>query len=124
MIQLRKQINTLLKSYHSQVYYQTAPSTAIFPYIIYDFPNSFTAGEQEIFNFDVDVWDNNVDTTEIETLASNLWRGLNYYRYSDEDIQFSIYRENRLPELDEKEIGLRRRKLIFQLRYFDKKLLD
>jgi hypothetical protein len=80
--------------------------------------------QQEIFNFDVDVWDDNVDTTEIETLASNLWKGLNYYRHSDTNMQFSIYRENRLPELDEKELGLRRRKLIFQLRYFDKKLLD
>jgi hypothetical protein len=80
--------------------------------------------QQEIFNLDIDVWDNKVDTMEIETLASAIWKGLNYHRHSDEDIQFSIYRENRLPELDEKELGLRRRKLIFQLRYFDKKLLD
>ena len=73
---------------------------------------------------DVDLWDNKTDTTELETLASVLWKELNRYHYSDEHIQFSIYRENRMPELDETEIGIRRRKLIFQLRYFDRTLTD
>lgn len=120
MINLRKSINALLKTYHPQVHYQTGPSTSVFPYVVYNFPNSFMNEEQEIFNLDVDIWDNKTDTTVIETLASRLWKELDHYRYSDENIQFSVYRENRLPELDESELGIRRRKLIFQVRYFDK----
>lgn len=134
MINLKKQLTTFLK-YHfpnvivdgesvSRVHYQTVISNPPFPYVVFNLPNSFGNDEQEIFSLDIDIWDNETDTTVIETLASTLWKELNHYSYLDEHIQFTIYRENRLPELDESEIGLRRRKLIFQLRYFDKHLLD
>lgn len=122
MIKLRTELTKLLKLHHPTVYYQTAPSTAIFPYIILNLPNSFTNEEQEIFSVDVDIWDNRTDTTELETLASKLWKELNNHHHIDESIQFMIHRENRIPELDETEIGIRRRKLIFQLRYFDRTL--
>ena len=123
MIKLRTQINNLLKTYHPQVHFQKAPDTAKMPYIVFDFPNSFDNENQEVFSFDIDIWDDKNDTTALETLASSLWKGLNYYRYTDADIQFSIYRENRLPPLDEEEINVKRRKLIFQVRYFDRNLL-
>lgn len=122
MIKLRTKLTTLLKTYNSQVHYQTAPSTASFPYIVLNFPNSFTDEELEIFTLDIDIWDNKTDTTAIETLAATLWKDLHHHSYTDEFMQFKIYRENRIPELDETEIGIRRRKLIFQLRYFDKTL--
>lgn len=122
MIKLRTELTKLLKIYHPQVHYQTAPSTATFPYIILNLPNSFTNEEQEIFSVDVDLWDNRTDTTELEELASTLWKELHHHRHIDESIQFTIYRENRIPELDETEIGIRRRKLIFQLRYYDRTL--
>jgi len=124
MERLRTHLRNLLKLYHPQVHYQVAPTTATFPYIVLNLPNSFTNEEQEIFSLDIDIWDNRTDTTELESLASKLWKELHHYRYSDDEIQFSIYRENRIPELDETEIGIRRRKLIFQLRYFDRTLLD
>lgn len=124
MIKLRSQLTSLIKTYQSQVYYQTAPDTATFPYVVLNLPNSFTLQEQEIFTMDVDIWDNKTDTTTVETLAADLWKGLHNYKYSDGFIQFSLYRENRITELDEKEMGIRRRKLMFQLRYFDKTLLD
>src|SRR5690625_3995412 len=122
MIKLRSLIVQELRKHHNRVYYQKASTDAPFPYVVYDFPNSFMDEEQEIFNLDVDVWDNKNDTTEIETIASNIWRTFNRYRYIDDDIQLSIYRENRLPPLDEKENNIKRRKLIFQVRYFDRKL--
>ena len=125
MIELRKVIKSILLTYHARIYHQQASNAAQFPYVIFDFPTSFQNEQQEIFNLDVDIWDDNSeDTTELETLASQLWKALNYYRYSDEKIQFSIYRENRLPPLDEKEPRLRRRKLIFSVRYYDKRLFE
>ena len=122
MIELRKVIVRELRKHHDKVYYHKAPADIEFPYIVYDFPNSFMNDDQEVFNFDVDVWDNRNDTTELETLASNIWREFNRYRYVDDNIQLSIYRENRLPPLDEQEKNIKRRKLIFQLRYFDRQL--
>ncbi|HSH24600.1 MAG TPA: hypothetical protein VLA13_03575 [Massilibacterium sp.] len=121
MVELRRATLQLLRTFHDRNYYQKAPKDAVFPYIVYDFPNSFMDKEQEIFNLDVDVWDNKDDTTELETIASNIWKGLNRYRYFDDNIQFSIYRENRLPPLDEDEKNIKRRKLIFQVRYFDRR---
>lgn len=122
MIELRKVIVRELRKHHDKVYYHKVPADIEFPYIVYDFPNSFMSDDQEIFNLDVDIWDNRDDTTELEALASNIWRAFNRYRYMDDNVQFSIYRENRLPPLDEQEKNIKRRKLIFQLRYFDRRL--
>lgn len=123
MIHLRREIIQLLRQYHDRVYFQKAPNNIAFPYVIYDFPNSFMDGDQEVFNLDIDIWDNKDDTTELEQMASSIWKGLNRYRHLDEDIQFSIYRENRLPPLDEDEKNIKRRKLIFQVRYFDREVM-
>lgn len=124
MIELRKEITKLIKMHHSRVYFQTAPNGASFPYVVFDLPNSFTNEQQEVFNLDVDIWDNQSDTTNLETLASTIWRKLNYYSHVDEKIQFSIYQSNRLPPLDEDEPDLKRRKLIFEMKYFDRKLFE
>lgn len=106
----------------SRVHYQTAPGNTPMPYLIYNFLPSFTNEEQEVIPLDIDIWDNHADTTEIETLASELWKDFRKYRHFDEDMQFVIHRESRMPELDEAELGIRRRKLTFQLRYFDRTL--
>lgn len=120
MIELRTELTRLLKTYHLRSSFQQATDKTAFPYIEFDLPNSFDNEGQEVFNLDVDIWDDNEDTTEIETLASAIWKGLNHYHFMNENIQFSIYRENRLPPLDEKESHIKRRKLIFSLRYFDR----
>lgn len=124
MIHLRTIMTKLLKTYHPRVYHQSAPKTAEFPYIVFDFPNAFDNEHQEVFAFDVDVWDNKDDTTALELLSSTLWKELNYYRYIDENNQFSIYRDTRLPPLNDEDPSIKRRKLIFQLRYFDRRLFD
>ena len=120
MINLRKALVTILKEEHSRVYFQRAPINATFPYVVYDLPNAFDNNDQDIYNFDIDIWDNAQDSTTLETLASTMWKKFNKYHYIDEDIQFSVYRDNRLPPLDEDKTNIIRRKLIFQLRYFDR----
>jgi len=122
MINLRLATMRILLEIHDEVYFQEATKEARFPYVVYDFPNSFDNENQEVFNFDVDVWDNNENTVPLETIASTYWKLFNRYHYLDENIQFSVYRGNRLPPLDEDNTGIKRRKLIFQLRYFDRQL--
>ena len=123
MINLRKQLNSVIKSIHPRAYFQTASDTATFPYVVYNLPSSFTNEEQEIFNLDIDIWDMPADgnTSGIETLASSFWKALHKYRYIDENIQFSIYRENRFTVEDE-DPRIKRRRLVFQVRYYDRKV--
>lgn len=121
MIELRKKITAKLRAIHPRVYFQDAPDSAQTPYIVYDLPNSYTNEEQEIVALDVNVWDIGVDTTAIETITSAVWNHLHKYRYIDGDIQFSIYRSNRLPPIDE-DRNILRRMMIFEVRYFDRRI--
>lgn len=119
MIKLRTELNKILKSIHPRVYYMKASDTAIFPYIVYDLPQSYFEDNLEVFNLDIDIWDNNVDTTELENLAQSIWNALNKYYHIDENIQFAIYRESR-HTLEDDDPRIRRRTLIFNIRYYDR----
>lgn len=119
MIELRKVLNALLKTHHPQVYYQRATDKAVFPYIVYNLPNSFDNEQQEVFNLDIDVWSMGADTTTIETLTGQLWKAFNCYHHIDSNIQFTTYRANRLT-LEDDNPDIKRRKLIFELRYFNR----
>ena len=121
MINLKTALNTLLRTIHNRVYFQTAPNSAQFPYLVYNLPSSFTNEEQEILVLDVDVWDSATDSTVIETLASQVWTQLHRYRHIDNEIQFTIHRSSRLV-LDDNDPRIRRRKLVFQLRFYDRNL--
>ena len=121
MIKLRGQLKILIEDIHPSVYYQNATKNTQFPYVVYDLPNSFTNQDQDIFNLDIDIWDNQEDTTNMEKLATIIWRELHRYRYIDEDIQFTIYRMNRLNIVDDDK-RIKRRKLIFQVRYYDRRV--
>lgn len=121
MIKLRGQLKILIEDIHPSVYYQNATKDTQFPYVVYDLPNSFTNQDQDIFNLDIDIWDNEEDTTNMEKLATIIWRELHRYRYIDEDIQFTIYRMNRLNIVDDDK-RIKRRKLIFQVRYYDRRV--
>lgn len=120
MNELRTALNSLLRLHHPRVYYQNAPNTAKFPYIVYNLPNSFDNEQQEVFNLDVDVWAMGSDTTEIETLSGSLWKDLNGHHHIDANIQFTTYRASRLT-LEDDNPDIKRRKLIFELRYLDRK---
>lgn len=129
MIKLRTELNKILKAIHpnitvdgkskSRVHFQYASDDTPFPYIVYDLPQSYSDEDLEIFNLDIDVWDNKTDTTEIETLSQTIWNVLNKYRHIDENMQFTIYRYNR-GAIEDDDSRIRRRTLMFQIRYYDR----
>lgn len=118
MKNLRKQLNNILKEVHPQVYFKRAKVGAVYPYIIFDLPNSASIEDMELINLDIDVWDNSTDTTIIEDLATDIWDKLNRLHYVDEDMSFGIYRMARLSLNDEDDIRLNRRLLTFNIRYY------
>ena len=122
MKKLRIELNKILKEVHQRVYFKSAKADTLYPYIIYDLPNSASIEDMELISLDIDVWDNNSDTTIIEDLASSIWNKLNRLQHIDENMSFSIYRATRLSLNDEDDSRLNRRLLAFNIRYYDREV--
>lgn len=114
MIEVRTALSAYLKTLHLRVYYQTAPEDAVYPYIVYDFPNSFSDGEgTEIITVDIDGWDYNDtnDTTVIETLMQTI-NALDKKTLVSANMAVTLYLENKMPILDDDK-RIKRRKYIY-----------
>lgn len=103
-----------------EVSYQDADDKAVYPYIVYKFTDMIKQGHVQVFNLDVDIWDNKQITTELENLTMKIWKALDEIFYKDEDMSFSLFASNWLNDNDE-DTRLKRRKLIFELRYVSRK---
>lgn len=119
MNKLRTELNKILKSIHPRVHFMKAPDAVVFPYLVYDLPQSYFDDDQEVFNLDIDVWDNKEDTTDLEVLSQSIWNILNKYYHLDENMQFTIYRLNRFTVEDD-DPRIRRRTLLFNVKYYDR----
>jgi hypothetical protein len=116
VIELRKAILSFLKAKHPRVYFQVAPDNAVFPYLVYDLPNSSDDGVMERFILEVDGWDKSKDTTSIETLMDSVDKELHRKTVILADaISATFYRENRIPLRDD-DPGILRRKYVYQIR--------
>ena len=117
-LELRREIQKILKTLHARVFFSVAPSDAVFPYVVFDLPNSVDSGDLENFVLDIDVWDVATNTTTLETLIGTIDNAL--HRKSvmlDGKMGFVIYRENRLVLTDDDK-RIRRRKYIYQVRTY------
>lgn len=119
MIELRILLQEYLKTLHSRVYFQTVNEKEMFPYIIYDFPNSIPDGEgYELITVDIDGWDynNTGDTTEIENLM-RIINSLDKKTLISDDTAVTFYLENKIPLVDPDK-RIKRRKYIYQAKLF------
>jgi hypothetical protein len=130
MIKLRTELKRILKEIHpdvivdgesiSRVHFEKATDVTPFPYVVFDLPQSYDIDDQEIFNLDIDIYDDDEDTTTLETLSNSIWQRLNKYYFINEDMQFSIHRLRRFI-IKSDEDNIRRRTLMFNIRYYDRK---
>jgi hypothetical protein len=128
MIEIREVLKNLLKSVHPnvmvngdsvpRVHYQDAPDKAVYPYLVYNLPNSTDDGTLENFVLDVDGWDNTTITTALETLMDAADKELHRKTVVVGNLSLTLYRENRLP-LEDDDKRLRRRKYIYQVRTYE-----
>lgn len=119
MIDVRKAVSTYLKTLHSRVYFQIAPENAVFPYIVYDIPNSFSDGEGgEVVTLDIDGWDlnNTGDTTAIEALMQTI-NTLDKKVLTTDNISVVFYLENKMPLIDDDK-RIKRRKYTYSGKLF------
>jgi len=124
VIEIRKIINIALKSIHPRIYYRSAPDTAVFPYLVYDLPNSTDDGTLEQFVLDVDAWDrpSNGDTTIVEILIDSADKSLHRKTITvDDNLAVTFYRENRLTLTDD-DPNIERRKYTYEVRTFERRI--
>jgi len=123
VIEIRKIINIALKNIHPRVYYRTAPDTAVFPYLVYDLPNSTDDGTLEQFILDVDAWEStNGDTTGLETLIDSADKSLHRKTITvDDNLAVTFYRETRLTLTDD-DPNIKRRKYTYEVRTFERRI--
>jgi hypothetical protein len=119
-IEIRTAIKILLDAVASRVYYNLAPDNATMPYVVFDLSNAVTDGSLETSVLDVDVWDDSMDTTVLETLVGNIDDAINKRHVLIPDkIAFGIYRETRM-NVEDTEKSVKRRKYVYQIRVYEK----
>ncbi len=120
MIQLRKVLYPFLKSIHPRVYFQVAPESAQYPYLVYDFTQITSDGEEfETVAVDIDGWDmpTGGDTTALETLMQTINDGLNKKTLTAEGLVVTFYLDRKIPLIDD-DPAIKRRKYIYEARLF------
>jgi hypothetical protein len=120
MKNLRELIHPFLKSIHPRVYFQIAPDSAEFPYLVYDFTQIINDGEEfETVAVDIDGWDMPADgdTTALETLMQSVNAALNKKTLTAEGLAVTFYLDRKIPLLDDNK-NIRRRKYIYEARLF------
>jgi hypothetical protein len=120
MMNLLQVLFTKLSEIQKPVYFELAPSNAVFPYIVYKLPNSTNVeSDRQDYVLQVDVWDNKSDTTALETLTNDIDKKLNKMEHLDFTQFIKIERENRLmvPDTDPE---IRRRQLRYTVKQYER----
>ena len=118
-VEIRQRIRTLITGVHPRVFYERAPKGAAFPYVVFNMPTTLNPDlALEVYNLEVDIWDQSSDSTLIESLASNIDSELHRHTSVEDDLSMTIYRENRLNIIDN-EPEIRRRQYVYQVRTYE-----
>lgn len=88
--EFKKEIQRVLLTIHDKVAFETVPESG-FPYLVYDIPSSFFQEGLLNMTLDVDVWDRNSSTVNVDALSTSVINALDRYHYHDTDIDFTVW---------------------------------
>jgi len=102
MEELIKAVLDLIGGVSPRLYYDVAPEGAVYPYIVFRFPTSATEYQREDFLLDISIWDKQLDSTAVETLATSINNILDRAKIHTAQVTTSIYLDGRytLPDPD------------------------
>lgn len=113
-IELRKDIQKLLKEIYDQVSYRRASNDTAYLYVVYSIKDIGESKELEI-----NIWDKNSDTTKIEEIADKIEK-LDKEIVTNENHSFSLWNNNDRQWIDDEDKNILRINMTFELRYFEK----
>ena len=111
MINLLQQLYTLISA-ETPLYYEKAPEGTAMPYATYTLGVSGDSFNREDIPVIIDLWDNDPDTTDLETLSQTLKSTLDNYTYADSNVGFTLYFTGRF-NVPDPEATIRHRQLTF-----------
>lgn len=115
---LKIQLENILSDISPNVFLESAEDDSISPYMVYNLKEASKNEDSEIYFLDVDIWDKNDTTVNVDDLASKL-KKLHKLSYIDENIQFSLYYDRTLnPKSESKE--WKRYVVIFELHVLER----
>jgi hypothetical protein len=121
MLYLYKYITYKLKSLNVQLFTDYIPSEKVFPYIQLQFPNNIPNGYGELIPMQIDIWDKNVSTIQVETISDNIDKIFNRLNETTADFCIQVYRNNpyrlNIPDPD---MEIRRRQLRYVIKIYRK----
>ena len=118
VISIRQLLQDAMETVTDKVNFEETKDDTEFPYVVYNLPNSIDFGDLEVFDFDVDFWDDSQDTTAIETLADNIDAVLHKKKFAVTDVvAFVVYRINRI-NVEEDEENIRHKTYTYRLRSY------
>ena len=113
-IALRTALQTILITKASNVYYEEAPDTHPYPYVVYELSELSHDSGRTLIQLEVNVIDHGDSTSVAEALADDIQDALHKLYYIDTSIQFSSYKNQRnTVKEDDKQII--RRRLLFEI---------
>ena len=118
--ELREQLQTILMTVADRVHYEEAPSTALYPYVVYESSELAYENGKTTFQLEVNVLDYGEDSSTVEILSDLVQNTLNKYYFINDTIQFTTYKGNKniIKEEDKKII---RRKMNFEIQLHELK---
>lgn len=121
MIELRKALHAHIRSIHPRAYYQRAPDTAQFPYLVYRMEIYDDGEALQLITLDIDGWarPETGDTAELENLMTTVNAGMNKATLTTDSLVVSFYLENKLALLDD-DPKIHRRRYTYQGRMFER----
>lgn len=119
-IELKKALNTLLKTVATRVFYEEAAAIKVYPYVVFELSEIGYDAGKTLYQLEVNALDYGSDTTTVETLADDIQELLNKYYYINTNIQFSIYKGIK-GSVKESEKEIIRRRLLFEVQLHELK---
>lgn len=112
---VREHLQTMLQSKCDRVYYESAKSENVFPYVVFDL-KSFASDEVlRQLEMEIHILDNSQDTTAIETLTDNIWNLFDHYYHIDSNMSFNAYQNLRNNVL-ESDKSIRHRRILITIK--------
>lgn len=116
VIELRKYIKTQLKTVCDNVFYEKALNNCLFPYTVFEIDITFI-DDKDMVQLEINIFDNNNDSTNIELLTNDIERLFNREKHNDEFHSFAIFKNVR-NNVDSEKDNIKRRRLLFDLNYY------